>query len=223
MRAIVIGATGMTGSLLVQKLLRDDNFTHIKLITRRPTGLQDIKLEEIVIDFADEQVFKGAVRNADVLFCCIGTTQKKVKGDKNAYRKIDFDIQVNAASFCIANFINKFVLISTVGANSESSNFYLRLKGETEEAILRLPFESIHIMRPSMLLGSRKEQRLGETVGKGVMQLFSILLVGSLSKYKAINAVDVAEAMLIAAKKNNRGKFIYHYKEMMDLLAKKIN
>lgn len=220
MRAILIGATGLVGGLLLEKLLNDPLFTHIRLISRRTTGIKSPRLEETLIDFDDETQFRQAVTAADVLFCCTGTTQKKVKGNQQAYRKIDFDIPVRAAGFCAEQHIEKYILVSSVGANAASKNFYLRLKGETEAAVLQQNIDTVYIMRPSMLLGKRNEFRVLETAGQPLMQLFSYLLVGSLSKYKAIQAKDVAAAMLSAAARTDTGEFICHYKEMKALNSK---
>jgi uncharacterized protein YbjT (DUF2867 family) len=220
MRAILIGATGLIGSLLLERLLNDPLFTHIKLISRRTAGVQGARLEEVLIDFEDEAQFRKAVTPADVLFCCIGTTQQKVKGDKKAYRKIDFDIPVKAALFCAEQNFGKYVLVSAAGANATSKNFYLHLKGETEMAVLQQAISTVYIMRPSILLGKRNESRLLESAGKAMMQLFSVFLAGSLSKYRAIQAKEVAGAMLVAATKTATGKFICHYREMEALNGK---
>ena len=220
MRAILIGATGMVGGIVLNELLANPVFTHVKLISRRTTGILHAKLEERIISFKDEASFKKEVADAEVLFCCIGTTQKKVKGDKAAYRKIDFDIPVNAARFCAQQQIGKYLLVSAVGASAGSSNFYLRLKGETELAVLSQPISMIYIMRPSMLIGYRKETRPGEVIGGAVMQFFSLFLLGGASKYKPIHASDTAKAMVAAATKTTTGKFICHYREMMELIKK---
>lgn len=217
MKAILIGGTGLIGGLLLEKLLHDPVFTHIKLISRRTAGVQRARLEEELIDFDDDAQFKKAITPADVLFCCIGTTQKKVKGDKAAYRKIDFDIPVKAAMFCSALNTGKYVLVSSAGADAASKKFYLQLKGETETAVLQQEFGAVYIMRPSILLGKRNEFRLLEWAGKLAMQFISLLLVGNLSKYKAIQARDVATAMLAASKKTVTGKFICGYKQIKDL------
>jgi uncharacterized protein YbjT (DUF2867 family) len=218
MRAILIGATGLVGGLLLEKLLKDPSFSRIKLISRTPVGIQHAKLGEAIINFDNEAMFKKEVTDADVLFCSVGTTQKKVKGDNELYRKIDFGIPVNAAKFCAEQRIGKYVLVSSVGANASSSNFYLQLKGETETAVLSQSISAVYIMRPSILLGNRNESRPGETIGKAVMQFFSVFLFGSIAKYKAIHAKDVAEAMLAASKKIAVGKFICEYHEMMALI-----
>jgi len=221
MRAILIGATGLIGTALLDKLLQAPLFTHVKLISRRPTGIRHSKLEEVLVDFEDEASFRQAVTGAEVLFCCVGTTRKKVNGDTAAYRKVDFDIPVKAATYCAEQLVSKFILVSSVGAYAASNNFYLRLKGETETAVLGKSIPIVYIMRPSILLGKRNEPRPGEIFGKWVMQFASVFLAGSTSKYKAIYANEVAEAMLAAAAKTSTGKFICHYREMMDLIGKK--
>jgi uncharacterized protein YbjT (DUF2867 family) len=217
MRAILIGATGLIGSLLLEELLHDPVFTDIKLISRRTAGRQNHRLKEVLIDFDDEEQLRKEVTPADVLFCCTGTTQKKVQGDKTAYRKIDFDSPVRAATFCAEQNTGKFILVSSAGANAASKNFYLQLKGETEAAVLKQAIGSVYVMRPSLLLGKRNEFRLLESATSGLMQFISPLLAGDLSKYRAIQAKDVARAMLAAAIRTDTGKFICHYKEIMRL------
>lgn len=220
MRAIVIGATGLTGGLLLKQLLQDDAFTHIKLVLRRPVELQHPRLEQVIIDFEDEMAFKNAISHADILFCCVGTTQKKVKGDRTAYRKVDFDIPVKAARFCVDHHIHKYIMVSAVSANADSRNFYLQLKGEAEETIMAMRIDSIHIMRPSILLGSRNESRLGEAIAKGLMQFISFFLFGNMAKYRAIHAADVAAAMRAAAKNPSKEKLIYNYREIMKIVPR---
>ncbi|HEX4851324.1 MAG TPA: NAD(P)H-binding protein, partial [Puia sp.] len=134
-KAIVLGATGMVGAELVRQLISDDQFRYIDVLSRRPLSFQDPKLNVKLVKFDDTNSFRSAIDKADTIFCCIGTTMKQVKGDKDLYRKIDFDIAVNAARFGSENGVVQYVLVSAVGANALSRNFYLRLKGEVEEAI----------------------------------------------------------------------------------------
>jgi uncharacterized protein YbjT (DUF2867 family) len=150
-----------------------------------------------------------------VVFCTVGTTNKKVKGDKEAYRKVDYDIPVKAARFCKMTGCETFVLVSAVGANVKTGNFYLKLKGEVEEAVKEVGLQSVHIVRPSMLLGDRKEFRLGEKVGKAIMTATSAVWPG---KYKPIHARDVAKAMIKAVAENKTGVFVYEYNEMKSLI-----
>jgi uncharacterized protein YbjT (DUF2867 family) len=209
--ATLIGATGLIGGYLLQELLNDPYFEIVRILIRRPLDITHPKLEKKLVDFTDAESYKLALENSDAVFCAIGTTQKKVKGDKVAYRKIDFDISVNAAKFCKETGCEKFILVSSIGANSKSNNFYLKLKGEVEDAVKAVGIKSTHLMQPSTLLGTRKEFRSGERIAQRVMKLFSFLIP---SRYKAIEAKDVAKAMLREAKKEEEGVFVYEYKEI---------
>lgn len=213
MTATLVGATGLIGSYLLEELLNDPYFDTVRILIRRPIAITHPKLEKKIVDFNDNDSLLVALSNIDVLFCAIGSTMKKVKGDKEAYRKIDFDIPVKLARFCKMTGCEKFVLVSSAGANSKSSNFYQRLKGETEEAVKSVGLQTIHIMRPSLLLGERKEFRLGENIGKALMTSLSFLIP---EKYKAIQGKDVAKVMVALAKENNEGVFIHENSEIRD-------
>jgi uncharacterized protein YbjT (DUF2867 family) len=205
MTATIIGATGLIGGYLLEELLKDDYFDAVRILIRRPLELTHPKLGKKLVDFTDAESFRLALEDSNVVFCAIGTTQKKVKGDKEAYRKVDYDITVNAAKFCKLTGCETFVFVSSVGASSKSNNFYLKLKGEVEDAVKAVGLKSVHIMQPSVLLGDRKEFRLGEKISKGIMSVFSFLIP---SKYKAIHGRDVAKGMAIVSKRNNEGFFV---------------
>jgi len=211
MTATLVGATGLIGGYLLDELLSDPYFDTVRILIRRPIDITHPKLEKKIIDFNDSDSVLVALSNSDVLFCAIGSTMKKVKGDKDAYRKIDFDIPVNLARFCKMTRCEKFILVSSAGANTKTSNFYQRLKGETDEAVKQSGPKTIHIMRPSLLLGERKEFRLGENIGKAVMTSLSFLIP---EKYKAIQGKNVAKFMLALAKKNEEGYFIHENREI---------
>jgi uncharacterized protein YbjT (DUF2867 family) len=206
MTATLIGVTGLTGGYLLEELLRDEYYKTVRVLVRRPLDISHAKLEKKLVDFNDEESFRLALEESDVVFCAIGTTQKKVKGDKAAYRKVDYDIPVNAARLCKMTGCSTFVLVSSAGANSKGVNFYAKLKGEVEDAVRSVGLISVHIMRPSMLLGDRKEFRLGEKIGKVMMTALSFLIP---AKYKAVHARKVALAMLAASKKKEEGFFIH--------------
>jgi len=214
MTATLVGATGLVGSYLLEELLNDPYFDTVRILIRRPLDITHSKLEKKIVDFNDSDSLLVALNNSDVLFCAIGSTMKKVKGDKEAYRKIDFDIPVKLARFCKMTGCEKFILVSSAGANSKSRNFYQRLKGETDEAVKEVGLKTIHIMRPSLLLGERKEFRLGENMGKALMTSLSFLIP---AKYKAIQGKDVAKVMLILSKKNDEGVFVHENREIRDL------
>ena len=214
MTATLVGATGLIGSYLLQELLNDTYFDTVRILIRRPVDINHPKLEKKIVDFNDNDSLLVALSNSDVVFCSIGSTMKKVKGDKEAYRKIDFEIPVKLARFCKMTGCEKFILVSSAGANSKSRNFYQQLKGETDEAVKGSALKTIHIMRPSLLLGERKEFRLGENIGKVVMTSLSFLIPG---KYKAIKGKDVAKVMLALAKKNEEGVFVHENREIRNL------
>ncbi|RYG42968.1 MAG: NAD-dependent epimerase/dehydratase family protein, partial [Chitinophagaceae bacterium] len=136
--AVVIGATGMIGELLVNKLISDPDITRVRLLVRRPILFHESKIEVKLVNFDDPTDLEGNIGSGDSIFCCVGTTQSRVKGDKAAYRKVDFDIPVNVAKSGLKNGFQNFLLVSAVGANSGSGNFYLKLKGETEDALKKL-------------------------------------------------------------------------------------
>jgi uncharacterized protein YbjT (DUF2867 family) len=210
--ATIIGATGLIGNHLLQLLIEDPSIEKINVIVRKSLSVESPKITLRVIDFSDTASFKQALSGSDVVFCAIGTTMKKVKGDKQAYYHIDYDIPVNAALFCKELGCSAFLLVSAIGANSQSSNFYLKLKGEVENKIRSLGIESVYFFRPSILTGNRKEFRFGERLGIAVMSAISFLLP---SAYKPIKAATVARAMLRAAKNPSPGTHIHHYKEMV--------
>jgi uncharacterized protein YbjT (DUF2867 family) len=215
--ALVIGASGLTGSFVVDELLKDSSFKLVRVLVRNNLEINHPKLQQQIVNFNDINDYTENFGFGDVIFCCIGTTQKKVKGDKNLYEKIDFEIPINAARMGIVNKFKKFLIVSAVGANEHSSSFYLKLKGKTENALKQFAFESISIFRPSMLLGERKETRPGEKVMQHLMKNISGLFSGSYKKYRVIYASDVAKAMVKKGKINDSGISILQYTEMMEL------
>ncbi|HRP58054.1 NAD(P)H-binding protein [Agriterribacter sp.] len=212
--AVLLGATGLIGNHLLHFLLEDDYFTTIRVLVRKPFAFIHPKLEIQITDFSDHDNFHSALGRGDTIFCCIGTTMKKVKGDKTVYRSIDFDIPVRAAQWGIDNGFSQYLVVSAIGANASSSNFYLQLKGSMEAAIHALPYASLHIFRPSLLLGPREEKRKGERLAQSIIPALSFMLAGSLKKYRAINAADVAKAMLAAAKSDKTGINVHEYRQM---------
>ena len=217
--AVVIGATGLIGSHVVEELLKDDSFAIVRTLTRKPLTIIHPKLQQrMVVNFNDMDDYKEKFGEGDVIFCCIGTTQKKVQGDKAAYNKVDYDIPVNAAQIGISRGYKKYLLVSAIGANENSSNFYLQLKGKTENAIKEFSFPNIGFFRPAQLLGKRKEYRPGEKILQPITKFISLFLFGSLKKYHSINAEDVAKAMVKESKQDNRGVHYFEYNEMMNLI-----
>jgi uncharacterized protein YbjT (DUF2867 family) len=213
--ATIIGSTGLIGGHILELLRKDQHFSHIRLLVRRTIKINDPKVEIVVIDFNNAEQYKAGIAGSNAVFCAIGTTQKKVGGDKDAYRKVDFDIPVNAARFCAATGCEQFLLVSSVGADSKGSNFYIKLKGEVEDEVKNAKVNTTHIFRPSMLLGHRENEfRLAERIIQPIMSTLNFLIP---TKWKAVKATDVAKAMVAAAKNNHPGFHIHEYREIMKL------
>jgi uncharacterized protein YbjT (DUF2867 family) len=214
--ATLVGATGLIGGELLKQLLDDPYFENIRILVRRPFAMEHPKLQKKLVDFNDADSLLVVLDGSDVVFVAVGTTQKKVKGDKEAYRKVDCDIPVNLARYCKMVGCKIFILVSSIGANSKSNNFYLKLKGEAEDTIMKIQIETVHIMQPSMLLGKRGESRPLEKIGQPLMKIFSLLIP---SKYKPIQAKDVAKAMVAVSKRKEEGFFVYEYREITRMIS----
>lgn len=192
--ALVLGATGLVGQKLVERLTQDVNYSSILIVNRREVGYSNPKIQEKVIDFDQiDQSIKQV--NATAIFCCIGTTIKTA-GSKEAFRKVDYDIPVTFGKIAEKSGVGNFVVISSLGADSNSSAFYSKVKGEMESQLRTLKIPHLTIVRPSLLLGDRDEKRLGEGIAQVLFSVFGFLMVGPLKKYKAISADQVAKAMI---------------------------
>ena len=195
--ALIAGATGLIGKQLLQLLLDDPSYGKVKAITRKPLALEHPKLENLVIDFSGLSERAIDLKSDDV-FCCLGTTIRIAK-TKEAFRKVDFEYPLELARITKEQGALQYLLVSALGADKNSGIFYNKVKGEVEEAITNIGFSSLHIFRPSLLLGEREEKRAGEGAATVFFKLFGFLIP---SKYKAIDSAKVAKAMLHAAKSN---------------------
>ncbi len=201
-KALLVGATGLIGSHCLQALLDDDAFTEVEAWVRQPMVNIHPKLSIVLIDFPD--ISHMPETDASYIFCCLGTTIKTA-GSQEAFRKVDYEYVVEMARFAHRSEVQKFLVISSLGASAVASNFYLRTKGEMEEAVIRCGLPAVVILRPSMLLGKRNEFRPAEVIGKLVMQVFNFIFIGKMKKYRAIQASDVAFAMVKLAKEHSTG------------------
>lgn len=209
--ATIIGATGLIGSHILKLLCADSTFSEIRVVVRRPFQYPDAKVKIVVLKFTDADALRDAISGSDVVFCAIGTTRSQTP-DLQEYRKVDLDIPVNTALISAATGVRSFQLVSSIGANAESSNFYLQIKGEVEAAVAKLQIPSINVFRPSLLLGERSKPRLAEKIAAVLMKPFYFLIP---DKQKPIEATCVARAMIQAAKLQKPGVNMYHYTEMM--------
>lgn len=191
--AIVLGATGLTGGALLQLLLEDPRYAEIRVFSRRGTGHNHPKLREFLGSLLDLSAFKEHFLGSEI-FCCIGTTRAKTP-DKAEYRKIDYGIPVQAAQLAATNGIPGFLVVSSLGANPGSRIFYSRTKGEMEVAVAGCNLRKTHILRPSLLVGERKEKRPMEWVAGLIMKGFRRLLAGPLEKYKPVTPGQLARCM----------------------------
>ncbi len=210
----LFGATGLIGGYLLEFLLKDSEIHLINIVGRNPFHLQHDKINNIVIDFEDVSSISNSITGSEAVFVSIGTTMSKVNGDKIMYKSVDFDIIFNIANACKQKNINQFIYVSSLGANPNSSNFYLRLKGEIDEAVAKLNLNSTYIFRPSILLGKRNESRPGEKIMQFVMPLLDFMIP---SNSKAIKAEDVAKSMLNTIKNYKSGLHIYQYNQIKEL------
>ena len=198
----------------MELLLKDSDIHLINVVGRNPFHLQHDKINNIVIDFEDVSSISNSITGSEAVFVSIGTTMSKVNGDKIKYKSVDFDIIFNIANACKQKNINQFIYVSSLGANANSSNFYLRLKGEIDEAVAKLNLNSTSVFRPSVLLGKRNESRPGEKILQFVMPLLDFMIP---SNSKAIKAEDVAKSMLNTTKNYKSGLHIYQYSQIIDL------
>ena len=212
--ALLFGASGLVGSHLLNQLIKDTNYSKIKLFVRSVTEIIDPKVEIIKTDFNNLQNYKEDVKGDDCFFC-IGTT-KQNSSNKDEYRRIELDIPKEIAKIAKLNLVNSFIFVSAIYANPNSSGDYVRFKGLVEEELKRLNFPKLGLMRPSFLMGDRKEKRVGEKIGIFVFKLLSPLLLGPLKKMRPINAETVAKAMIIAANENLE-KNIFESNEIAEL------
>jgi uncharacterized protein YbjT (DUF2867 family) len=195
--AIILGATGLTGSLLLEQLLIDSRYHKIKLFSRTSCGLKHDKIEEHLVELLDLESQKNNFI-ADEVFCCIGTTKAKTPNEEQ-YLQIDYGIPVMAAQLCKENNIQTYIVISALGADKKSKIFYNRTKGRMEEAVFVEKIPNTYILQPSLIGGNRNEKRFGEYVAKLFMKLINPLLLGSLSKYKSIHPITIVKSMVILA------------------------
>jgi uncharacterized protein YbjT (DUF2867 family) len=204
---IVLGATGLVGRECLRLLLDDPGVAHVVAVVRRPLAgdLASPKLRSEVIDF-DRLPEYGELFAVDQIFCALGTTIKQA-GSQEAFRRVDLEFPLAAAQLGAERGVRHFLLVSAVGASAKSRIFYNRIKGELEDALRTLPFRSVTIVRPSLLVGERNEIRLGEQIGKRFGWLAP-------AKYKPVSATRVAEALVSAAREDQAGMQIIESKEI---------
>ena len=213
--ALVFGSSGLVGGHLLSQLIENDDYNKIKIFVRSEPENNDPKVEIIKTEFNNLENHKEDIKGDDCFFC-IGTT-KQNSPDKNEYRRVELDVPKEIAQIAKSNSVNSFVFVSSGYADPKSSGDYLKFKGEVEEELKRLNFSKLGIMRPSFLLGDRKEKRVGEKIGIFVFKLLSPLFLGPLKKMKPIHSETVAKAMIRTANENLE-KNIFESNEIAELV-----
>ena len=214
--AVVFGSTGLIGGHLVNQLIQDNYYTKIKIFVRSQTSINNEKVEVINIDFNNLGNHKTEITGDDCFFC-IGTT-KQNSPDKNDYQKVELDIPKEIAQIAKANSVKSFIFISSIYANPNSSGNYVKFKGLVEEELKKLNFSNLGILRPSFLMGKRKENRLGETIGIFAFSALSPLLFGPFKKMRPISSENVAKAMIKIAN-SNLEKTVFESNEIVELTS----
>lgn len=204
--ALLFGATGLTGRYVYQYLLKEEQYSKIRVFTRSPFVDDNPKIENIVVDFEKPASFENQIKG-DIIFCCLGTTRRKA-GSKENFRKVDFEYVARIAEMAEKSGVKKFLVISSVGADAGSKNYYLRVKGEMENFLINTAIPQIVILRPSLLLGRREEFRFGEELEKQIYSFLKFLFIGPLRRYRGIHAKTVARAMVRLAEIDTIGRQI---------------
>lgn len=200
--ALVIGATGLIGNLLTRRLVESSFYEKVKVLVRKSLDWQHPRLQEVQFNFDQPN---GLLTHATDIFCCLGTTIKKA-GSRNAFRQVDYQYPMDIARLGLANGAQQFAIVTAMGADVDSAFFYNKVKGEVERDLTALPYPTLLIFRPSLLLGNRSETRLGELIAAGAMRLFNPIIP---AKYKGIEADTVATAMLQTAQQGLTGKHVF--------------
>lgn len=206
--ALIAGSTGLIGNQLLNLLLDDSSYSKVIALSRKPLSISHSRLENIIVQANELKNLTDL--KADDVFCCLGTTIKQAR-TKEAFSKVDFDYPLELANLLKSNGASQFHLVSALGANKNSNIFYNQVKGKVEEAIGEVRFESFHIFRPSLLIGPRKEPRAGEDAAKVFYKIFGFLIP---TKYKGIESIKVARAMISFSKENKPGNFVHESEEL---------
>ena len=211
----IIGATGLVGTQLVQLLLENSNFKKVRIFVRHDSGLKHPKLEQRIVGFSDKKAWSKFLKG-DILFSALGTTLSQA-GNKDAQYEVDYTFNLNFAKTAKNNGIENYILVSSVGANTKSKIFYFQMKGKLDDAVTKLGFEKLTILRPASLIGKRKENRLFESISTSIMTLFTKIIFNN---YRPIQDITVAQAMINAAISATSEKTIWEGKEVFKLAEK---
>ncbi|GAB1448658.1 MAG: NAD-dependent epimerase/dehydratase family protein [Bacteroidia bacterium] len=217
--ALVIGASGLVGRQLVFELIKHPAYSRIKALSRKDLVIEAPKLEQHLIDFSQLESYSNLF-DVDELYIAIGTTRSKTP-DLETYRKIDQEIPMRSARLAYEKGCKQVFFVSSMGADRNSSIFYSKLKGETEQMLSEIGFPACHLIRPSLLMGQRNEFRPLEAFSQLLMKGLNLVMIGPLRAYKGIQGFEVARAMVKIAQQNLSGNRVWLNNELLDQLEKK--
>ncbi len=215
--AFIFGASGLIGNLLLKELINDPAYSKVVVIVRRPLVIVNPKVQEILLNEFESFDFEEISISDVQVFCCLGTTIKTA-GSKEEFKKVDYELPMKIAAWAKSKGIPVLAAISSIGANADSGNFYLRTKGEMEDGLKSFQFSKLILVRPSLLLGTRREFRLGEELAKVFSGVMNLIFFGPLKKYRAIKASKVARAMKVLAN-SEAGEIVYESDKLEELGA----
>jgi uncharacterized protein YbjT (DUF2867 family) len=215
MKAIVIGATGLVGNLILKEVLNDNSFSEVRIFVRNSCGIINPKLKEIISPMKDIVSLSSEIEG-DVLFNALGTTIKKA-GRKEEQQRIDRDLPITFARIASKNGVGMMLNVSSVGANIKGG-FYLKTKAEMEAGTEEFFPEKVFHFRPGFLVGNRKDFRLAEKIASGMMKLMDPILTGSLKKYRSMPVDKLAKAMVMLSKNPSGKPTVLHFSEIMNCI-----
>ncbi len=206
--ALVAGATGLIGGILIRQLASRNDYSEVRVIGRRPPNYDagTIRFVQSSFERLDDM---AEVLKVDDVYCCLGTTLRKA-GSLAAFERVDYHMVVDLARAAHKAGAKRFIVVSAAGSSPNSPAPYSRVKARMEQAVSEVPFESVHLLRPSLILGDRTERRPAERVAQILAPLLSPLMVGPLKKYRPIHAKDVASAMVSLATRGEPGVHVHH-------------
>jgi len=217
--ALVAGASGMVGGQLLPLLLQAPQYARVHALSRRPLPFDHPRMANRVVRFeASLQAQLKGLQCHDA-FCCLGTTMREA-GSQSAFRAVDHDLVIEFAQLALGCGAERLVVVSALGANAASKNFYLRVKGEMEQELEGLRIRALDILQPSLLLGSRRDLRPVELSAQMAMRLVNPLLLGGWSRFRAIPAATVAAAMYGATRSGRRGVYRYTFESICNLAGR---
>lgn len=214
-KAILLGASGAIGNSLLFLLLENKDYTEVLILVRKELRMQHPKLKQLEVNFDRISDYAAEIRG-DVVFCCLGTTKSKTP-DQQQYRKIDYQYPLDVARIAMENGAESYHLVSSLGADRNSSVFYTRTKGEVEHDLEAFPYKSIHIYRPSLLEATRKDKRFMEGSIGIIMTVVNPILIGGLRKYRSIKVENVAKAMVRLSLEDKPGVYIHESDDIQKL------